>query len=63
MPNFTPHVLRHTYCTRMAEAGMNIKVLQTIIGHRDVAVTMDVYNHVTMERVMSQLPKIEQLEL
>lgn len=63
LTNFTPHVLRHTYCTRMAEAGMNIKVLQTIMGHKDVAVTMDVYNHVTRERVMSQLPKIEKMEL
>lgn len=63
LPNFTPHVLRHTYCTRMAEAGMNIKVLQAIMGHKDIAVTMNVYNHVTRERVMSQLPKIEKLEL
>ncbi len=61
--NFTPHVLRHTYCTRMAEAGMNVKVLQFIMGHKDVTVTMDIYNHITKERIMSQLPKIEQLEL
>ncbi len=40
-----------------------IKVLQAIMGHKDVSVTMNIYNHVTRERVMSQLPKIEKLEL
>ncbi len=63
LPHFSPHVLRHTYCTRMAEAGMDIKVLQAIMGHKDVSVTMNIYNHVTREHVMSQLPKIEKLEL
>ncbi len=63
LPHITPHVFRHTYCTRMAEEGMDIKALQTIMGHKDVTITMDVYNHVSKERVMSQLPILEQLEL
>lgn len=59
----TPHVLRHTFCTRLAESGINIKVLQTIMGHSDASITLEIYNHVTFDRIMSQLPKIEQLEL
>lgn len=31
---FTPHVLRHTFCTNMANAGMNPKALQYIMGHK-----------------------------
>ncbi len=63
LPHITPHVFRHTYCTRMAEDGMDIKALQAIMGHKDVTITMDVYNHVSKERVMLQLPILEQLEL
>lgn len=63
LPHITPHVFRHTYCTRMAEEGMDIKALQAIMGHKDVTITMDIYNHVSKERVMSQLPILERLEL
>ncbi len=42
---------------------MDIKALQAIMGHKDVTITMDVYNHVSKERVMLQLPILEQLEL
>ncbi len=40
LPMISNHILRHTGCTRMAEAGMDVKVLQTIMGHSDPAVTM-----------------------
>ena len=50
LPNFSPHTLRHTYCTKMAEAGMDIKVLQQIMGHKTIAVTMQIYNHVDFDR-------------
>ena len=57
LPDFTPHTLRHTFCTRMAEAGIDIKVLQTLMGHQNIAVTMQVYNHVDttrMQRAVSE---------
>lgn len=41
------HDLRHTYITRAARKGVNPKVLQTITGHRSLAVVLDVYTHVT----------------
>lgn len=50
IPDFSPHTLRHTYCTRMAENGMDVKVLQEIMGHANISVTMQVYNHATFER-------------
>lgn len=50
LPSFTPHVLRHTYCTRMAENGVDVKVLQEIMGHANISVTMQVYNHADFER-------------
>lgn len=43
MPNITPHVCRHTYCSNMAKSGMNPKTLQYLMGHSDISVTMNVY--------------------
>lgn len=45
MPNITPHVSRHTYCSNQAKSGMNPKTLQYLMGHSDISVTMNVYTH------------------
>lgn len=45
MPNITPHVCRHTYCSNMAKSGMNPKTLQYLMGHSDISVTMNTYMH------------------
>ena len=61
MPAFSAHTLRHTACTRMAESGMDLKVLQYIMGHEKVNITMDVYNHIEdVDRVKKEFEKIKQ---
>lgn len=47
LPDFSLHTLRHTFCTRLCENGMNIKVVQEVMGHSKITMTMDVYNNVT----------------
>ena len=42
----TPHILRHTFATRMLEKNCNIKVLSEILGHKNISITLDVYAHV-----------------
>lgn len=42
LPHITPHVFHHTFCTNMANAGMDIKTLQYVMGHSDVGVTLNV---------------------
>lgn len=49
LPRISAHCLRHTACTNMARKGMNVKVLQYIMGHSNSSVTMDVYNHLNNE--------------
>lgn len=59
LPEITSHVLRHTACTRMAEAGMDLKVIQVIMGHSNVELTMNIYNHVDFKRISTEMEKVE----
>ena len=43
LPDFSCHTLRHTFATRLCESGINIKVIQDVLGHVDVSTTMDIY--------------------
>lgn len=62
MPNITPHVCRHTYCSNMAKSGMNPKTLQYLMGHSDIAVTLNAYTHVGLEDAEKELQKMQGLE-
>ena len=62
MPNITPHVYRHTYCSNMAKSGMNSKTLQYLMGHSDIGVTMNVYTHVGLEDAEDELRKMEEFQ-
>ena len=62
MPNITPHVCRHTYCSNMARAGMNPKTLQYLMGHSDIGVTMNTYTHLGLEDAAAEMARIEAVE-
>ncbi len=47
LPHITPHTLRHTFCTNCANAGMNPKALQYIMGHANITMTLNYYAHAT----------------
>lgn len=49
LPRFSCHSLRHTFTTRFVEAGVNIKVVQEVLGHKDVSTTLGIYTDVTKE--------------
>ena len=49
LPPFSCHNLRHTFATRLCESGINVKVIQDILGHADIGTTMDIYVDVTKE--------------
>ncbi len=62
LPHITPHVFRHTFCTNIANAGMDIKTLQYVMGHSDVGVTLNVYTHASYDRAAEQMAKILDLK-
>jgi len=61
LPHITPHVLRHTFCTSYANAGMDIKNLQYLMGHSDAGVTLNVYTHANYAHAAAQLLSISEL--
>lgn len=62
MPNITPHVCRHTYCSNMARSGMNPKTLQYLMGHSDISVTMNTYTHLGLDDAKNEMIRLEELE-
>ena len=49
LPPFSCHSLRHTFTTRLCEKGVNVKVIQDVLGHSDFSTTMDIYTDVTKD--------------
>lgn len=59
LPKITPHVCRHTYCNNMAKSGMNPKILQYLMGHSDISVTLDVYAHLKTDDAREELENMK----
>ena len=59
LPHFSCHSLRHTFTTRMCEAGVNVKVIQDILGHTDISTTLNIYADVTKELRKSEFDGLE----
>lgn len=49
LPRFSCHTLRHTFATRLCEAGVNMKVVQDVLGHADIGTTMNIYTDATSQ--------------
>lgn len=58
LEDITFHCLRHTFATRALEAGMNIKVLSDILGHKNISTTLDLYGHVLENTKKLEMQKV-----
>lgn len=58
-PEITFHTLRHIFATRCIENGMQPQILKTILGHRKLATTMDLYAHVLDEEKTNAMQEVE----
>lgn len=64
LPKISAHTLRHTGCTRMAESGMDAKVLQYIMRHTNISITFDTYTHITdKKRIKKEFLKVEEVAM
>ena len=54
---FHPHTLRHTFATRCFEKKMEPKVVQKLMGHSNISITMNIYTHVMDSMMDSELKK------
>ena len=46
LPNdVTPHILRHTYATKLYYAGVDLKTAQYLLGHSNIQITLEIYTH------------------
>lgn len=56
---FSPHCMRHTFATRCYEKGVKEKVIQKILGHSKIDMTLNVYTHTTDKMIEEDLRKLE----
>lgn len=56
---FTPHELRHTFCTIMYEAGVDVLTAKEQMGHADVQTTLSIYTHLDDEHKQKDLSKLD----
>lgn len=57
-PHFSCHYLRHTFATRLCENETNLKVIQDIMGHRNIETTMDIYAEATDQKKQESLENL-----
>ncbi|MDD6065339.1 MAG: tyrosine-type recombinase/integrase, partial [Firmicutes bacterium] len=55
----TPHTFRHTFATRGLENGIPPKVMQSILGHSSLSMTMDRYSHVLPDVKTKEMEKMK----
>ena len=56
---FTPHELRHTFCTIMFESGIDATTAQEQMGHSDIQTTLSIYTHLSSKHREKQINKMD----
>ena len=54
-PKYTPYSLRHFFASMLIHENANLKFIQTVMGHRNIKMTFDVYGHIIHEKETSDM--------
>lgn len=58
LPSISSHIFRHTYATRMTEKGIHPKLLQVLMGHSEVEITMNVYTDISIDYMKQEVERL-----
>lgn len=58
LPHLTTHCLRHSYAIILCERGVNVKVMQMLLGHKDISTTMDIYTKISEKYVLREYSRV-----
>lgn len=61
VPHANLHSLRHTFATRGLENGIELKVMQELLGHSTITMTADIYSHVLPEKKREAINKLQSI--
>ncbi len=61
MPHFSCHHFRHTFCSMLCEKDVNIKVIQEVMGHSSINITMDIYGSVSARKKIDAMAALENI--
>lgn len=63
LPYFSPHIARHTFCTRLCENETNIKAIQTVMGHSNITTTLNIYAEVSENKQKEIFEKLNTCDI
>lgn len=52
-PDLTPYCFRHTFCTDLAKAGVDMRTAKDLMGHSDIRLTANIYTHIDKSMIMN----------
>ena len=58
--DFVPYMFRHTYCTDLQKAGVDVRVAQRLMGHASIEITANIYTHVDMSEIIKAADLLDQ---
>ncbi|MDD4076172.1 MAG: tyrosine-type recombinase/integrase [Eubacteriales bacterium] len=61
LPNIRFHDLRHTYATLMLRNDIPAKIVSSILGHSNIAITLDTYSHVITEMQQPAISVVDRI--
>lgn len=57
--NFSPHIMRHSFSSRCFEKDLQVKTVQTVLGHKKISTTADIYIDCNIEIMRKELKRLE----